>query len=530
MANKYIAVTIGPIFDTINLASSPSALWAASYLFSALSKNICRALTKDGVKKEDIISPYYDPEDELLNKNDGVGLFHDRIIFRAGKYSLKKFSSVKEKAIKDTLALFQFKEEDTAYFKKYFLISAFAYESDSPILDSSKPLDCLELAKPFAEERGSNPLLTMYNSDNPEEDNKGKKEKKKSKNEAIKNRVEKIGINSWQLFDSNHTVMSLPQIAKNRVPSAKAGEFKKFKYYAVIRSDGDRMGKIIEKLRDVDDPELKDYTAVRTFSHNCLKYCSDIAEKVKRYGGVTIYSGGDDLLALVPVENGCAETVFDFIKSANEIFKKSFEKYSAEVSLSFGVFVSYIKFPLYEALEESAGLLFRNAKKFRNCSAVHFQKNAGQSEGLVIFNDSLDGFIELYDRITGRDEANKDNGEDNRKDRSDIILSAMHKLSQFDLMFNNAGTDEEIRNLFDNTFDADAHKGNAFLKDTLPGFFIDLKNKLRIYPITNQNPDKNDKTYHASKRYILSKDEDLVLAMNYILRVIKFFTERGGEK
>lgn len=31
--NKYIAVTIGPIFDTVNLASSLSALWAASYMF-----------------------------------------------------------------------------------------------------------------------------------------------------------------------------------------------------------------------------------------------------------------------------------------------------------------------------------------------------------------------------------------------------------------------------------------------------------------------------------------------------------------
>ena len=38
---KYVAVTIGPILDTINLASSPSALWAASYMMSTLLKNIC---------------------------------------------------------------------------------------------------------------------------------------------------------------------------------------------------------------------------------------------------------------------------------------------------------------------------------------------------------------------------------------------------------------------------------------------------------------------------------------------------------
>ena len=106
MADKYIAVTIGPIFDTINLASSPSALWAASYLFSMLSKNICQTLTENGINKEKIISPYYDPDDELLNKNDGVGLFHDRIIFRADDFSIDDFNEkIKDAAIKKTLDL-----------------------------------------------------------------------------------------------------------------------------------------------------------------------------------------------------------------------------------------------------------------------------------------------------------------------------------------------------------------------------------------------------------------------------------------
>ena len=100
MANKYIAVTIGPIFDTVNLASSPSALWAASYLFSMLSKNICQTLTDNGVAKDDIISPFFDPGDELLNKNDGVGLFHDRIIFSADHFSIEDFNDkIKDEAI-----------------------------------------------------------------------------------------------------------------------------------------------------------------------------------------------------------------------------------------------------------------------------------------------------------------------------------------------------------------------------------------------------------------------------------------------
>ena len=484
---KYIAVTIGPIFDTINLASSPSALWAASYLFSMLSKNICQTLTENGVAKEDIISPYYDPDDELLNKNDGVGLFHDRIIFRAESFPIEQFNKIKDEAINRTLELFGFDKKDHPYFQKYFLVSAFAFESDSPITDSAKALDCLELAKPFVEERGSNPLLTMFHSDDTNR-----------RNDEIKNRVTQMGITEWQLFDSNRNVMSLPRIAKNHVPSEQANNFKKFKYYAVVRSDGDRMGEIIKTLKTDQN--------VRDFSKACLSYCSKVAEKVKEYGGVTIYSRGDDLLALIPVENSRAKTVFGFIKSVNDIFTNSFDQYNVDVSLSLGVFVSYYKFPLYEALERSAELLFGTAKSYRNCTAIHFQKHAGQSEGMVIFNDSLDRVIELHSGIVGG----------MKNPDSDIILSAMHKFTLFKNMFNNTDTDEQIQNLFNNTFDADDHKDNKFLKTILPRFFNDLKASLNIYLIDDHG--------------ITDSKDDPVLAMNYILRTIKFFTESGGEE
>ena len=105
---KYIAVTIGPVFDTINLASSPSALWAASYMFSMLSKNVCAALVDSGVKQDNIVSPYFDTEDKMLNRKDGVGLFHDRIIFRAEEFDIEAFKEIKRKAIEDTVRLFGF--------------------------------------------------------------------------------------------------------------------------------------------------------------------------------------------------------------------------------------------------------------------------------------------------------------------------------------------------------------------------------------------------------------------------------------
>ena len=117
MANNYIAVTIGPVLDTINLASSPSALWAASYMMSMLSKNISLSLIAHKVKQEDIVSPYFDKDDELFNRKDGVGLFHDRVIFKADKFDIKDFPAVRDEAIENTVKYFGFKSDKD---KKYF--------------------------------------------------------------------------------------------------------------------------------------------------------------------------------------------------------------------------------------------------------------------------------------------------------------------------------------------------------------------------------------------------------------------------
>ena len=89
----YAGITIGPIFDTISNATIPAALWFASYLFSDLSRRICGGI-REGVSRISggegvseipgavIISPYHDG----ANDNDGVGKYHDRIIFHTDQF------------------------------------------------------------------------------------------------------------------------------------------------------------------------------------------------------------------------------------------------------------------------------------------------------------------------------------------------------------------------------------------------------------------------------------------------------------
>ncbi len=126
---------------------------------------------------------------------------------------------------------------------------------------------------------------------------------------------------------------------------------------------------------------------------------------------------GDDLLALLPPKASSGETVFHFARDAKDLFQKSFKTYIDAIkaanaekkpgeeplpvpSLSLGISICYSKFPLYEALDDSADLLFRLRKEQmrQNCVAVRLQKHSGRAECLVLKGiDGLTAFTNFLD-------------------------------------------------------------------------------------------------------------------------------------
>jgi CRISPR-associated protein Cmr2 len=351
-------------------------------------------------------------------------------------------------------------------------------EVENPILDMGKVMDSFELAKPIVCGRENNPLLSLLIG----EQNYG--------NEAVKKLEIVKGFRNWQLLKSASSLKSIPDIAAAGVTD----KLKKHSYFAIVRADGDHMGDVIKKLSGEN---------VRDFSKNCLIYCGEIAKLVGKYGGVTIYSGGDDLLALMPCENAEQMTIFEFIQEANGLFTKSFPKetYQADVSLSWGVTICYHKFPLYEAMEDSYHMLTKIAKKRRNCVAVHLQKHAGQSESLLISNDAFQRMSDPLHQVL--------------EEKDDVLLSAMHKLTLFKKAFAEAKDEATIKNLFVNTFDAEDHKNNSFVHEALPNALYALKTQGEtsgIYAITDEGIQKDDP----------------VLTLHYMLRMMKFFVEKEG--
>lgn len=481
---KYIAVTIGPIFDTMSLVSTPAALWVSSYMFSCITKTICEILLENGVKEEEIITPYYSKTDKaLLDKKDGVGLFHDHIIFAAENFDIKKFNDVKDAALQKISADFGLGYD---YLKKYVQIAAVKFEAENPIFGCENMLNSRELEKPFVAEDTEQPLLKMLFAGEG------------AANEWIKEIAETLGVfDKWQLT-AGKNIKDLNMIV-NPTPGVRP-KMKKHCYYAIVRSDGDNMSKIISSLSG--DEQFRD------FSKTCLAYCAAVADEVANFGGVTIYAGGDDLLAILPCENKDGKTPFEFIGRANEIFDGFFKTYNKPTSLSYGISMCYNKFPLYEALDDSAYLLFGVAKDkdYKNCSAIHLQKHAGQSEGLLIPNAALEEFLALKNVIV---KAAAEGGEEEER----VIVSALHKLSLFEHLLNAADVDRDATvTLFENIFDSGEQK-TAFLHKHLPEFYHKLKTDLKIRAITDGGVENNP-----------------VKTINYVLRTLKFFNEKAGER
>lgn len=489
---KYIGITIGPIFDTINLTSSPVALWASSYLFSQLSKALCEQLLAAGLREEAIVTPYYSRGDELLLRKDGVGLYPDRIIFCSEGFEKSRFPGICDRAVNTVLNQFGL-SASADYLKKYLRISAAEYEAENPIEGSTHILNSLELSGSFVDrETDGNPILTLFNGND------------ETKNAKLRETPVISSLENFQLRKSDG-FKSIEDI----VTFERTG-FKKYNYYAIVRADGDNMSGIISSLSGDG--------AVRSFSKACLGYCSDIAEKVREFGGVTVYSGGDDLLAILPCESEGGRTPFDFVGEARGVFNKHFAEYSKPVSLSFGIFIAYRKFPLYEALDSSWKLLFYTAKdpQRKNGTAVTLQKHSGQSEKLFIGNELMGSFTDILKKFTARSkQAAADKKTDTESGGSDVLTTVMHKLAEFGPILDEAGDTDTVGNLFKNLFDGVAQKDSDFLQ----------KDVCRFYD-----------TVRTSGGRFISFDSNGGLRKHRAetvcdaLRVAKFYSEKSGGK
>ncbi|PAE89152.1 type III-B CRISPR-associated protein Cas10/Cmr2 [Shouchella clausii] len=142
-------------------------------------------------------------------------------------------------------------------------------------------------------------------------------------------------------------------------------------YYALIVGDGDRMGDCLRSMITVEEHQK--------FSQKLSQFASNVERIVtNNYRGQMIYSGGDDLMALLPLNN-CLNAVQRIQQAFSKQMKDTGLDSSICPTLSVGVAIVHMIEPLEDSLN-MARLAEKLAKERRNELAIHFQRRGGSEE------------------------------------------------------------------------------------------------------------------------------------------------------
>jgi CRISPR-associated protein Cas10/Cmr2, subtype III-B len=166
-------------------------------------------------------------------------------------------------------------------------------------------------------------------------------------------------------------------------------------YYAILHADGDAMGQAIDGL-------ASDYKLHQEFSRQLDKFASSVRDIVESHWGALIYSGGDDVLALMPLHSllSCA-------KELHSKFDEAWSDFSAlgdvpKPTLSIGIAIAHYMEPLSDTLN-LARAAEKKAKSFpgKNALAITLSKRSGSDRTIVggwssQFYQRINDLIQLY--------------------------------------------------------------------------------------------------------------------------------------
>ena len=422
----YLALTIGPIYKTLKDAKKTRELWGGSYIFSYIMKKIIEEF-----RDREFIVPYI-KDKSIFEGGKEIGLFHDRFIFEAQNGDREKL----EKRVDEVLYyLAKNTKIDYDFLKSYFQISIVQKElkdGANPILEMTPYLDTAELFIEVAQYT-ENRLTKMLRGDNSflTKEAFGEKKSFPSLPEIAMSDISKeINIKNLLKKDDELKVYERDEVKPHLKPYHK--------YYAIVHADGDSMGKVVSSLKNRDD--------FQNFSKKLFEYGQESHKLIKSFGGETIFAGGDDLLFFAPIVSG-DKTIFELCDDISKDFDNSFK--GTEATLSFGISMQYYKFPLYEALENSRGLLFGDAKSGeKNSIAFSVTKHSGQT-----FKATIHKKGELYENFE-LFSSNLKGGDD-----IDNFLHSIHyKIESNKLLLKEIAHDKnQLKNFFDNYFNESVH-------------------------------------------------------------------------
>lgn len=543
--NTYFALTIGPIYKTLAQAQRTREFWGSSYMFSWIMREIIVGMIKKTtIIDEDILMPHRDKHNNLQK---GTGLYHDRMIavIKPDKKDqvLKDFKDTADAVLKQIEAK---SGVPLNVLQSYFRLNAVLLDLDEKqniVETMTNYLDSLELQNPifhdaweidwsdaidnlngrlfYKDAFGNHPDFVFDSI--PEISSRGlRNANDKEYDQLVQTFITDKFINKRrfpkkiesEIHDKFITQLSGSDLLKDA--------FRNYhKYIAVVHADGDNLGETIRKIGDKAEDVKKLSTALFSFASKAVGVVSS-------YGGTNVYAGGDDLLFFAPiatVNSNEKQTIFHLVDDLDVLFKKEVSKNpeltailaDPKPTLSWGISISYYKFPLSEAIVSSRKLLFDDAKEFEGKNAVAFKlfKHTGQFFGATFGKGGSD-----YKYFTSllKDKFNTE---------TDFISSLQYRISENEALlraiFKTTDYPTRIENFFENFFDEEIHSNKKVfvhaVRDMLIQSFNDTILPHDYKEITEEEQQKAhkkrvktaiDKTYSALRfiHFLNSKSDE----------------------
>lgn len=191
-------------------------------------------------------------------------------------------------------------------------------------------------------------------------------------------------IRAMQGVGTDHTTLFFSEGREEEAEDPAAGEAREFgevvdgflrehglpdplAYYAILAADGDGMGKMVaERAREGD----QDLTRLSVTLGKFSKKARDIVEK--KYCGALVYSGGDDVLAFLPL---------DSVLECADALRREFQQMTGG-TMSIGISIAHYAANLQTAVEWARRAEREAKSRGRNALAVHLHTRTAGDECL----------------------------------------------------------------------------------------------------------------------------------------------------
>ena len=161
------------------------------------------------------------------------------------------------------------------------------------------------------------------------------------------------------------------------------------RYFAVLSADGDRMGKVISSMEGLDQDKHFNFSAkLAEFAEWARKTVKDT------YHGCLVYSGGDDVLAFLPLDT-CLLAARDLHDCFGKMLNDYKDKDGKAPTLSVGVAIVHSMEPLEDILKYS-----RDAEKIAK------KGKAAENETTASDVNAIEGISQDEKESTNKDDRN----------------------------------------------------------------------------------------------------------------------------